>query len=295
MGRLPELDPDAHAPTASNATAINTFRIRSTSKPVIKESAPVMPTSFAAPYQRLYVNIDHVATVRQARRGEEPDPVEAALLVEQFGADGITAHLREDRRHIQDDDVTRLATTIISVLNLECAATDEMITLAERLRPTAVTLVPERREEVTTEGGLDVHRGGRALGDAIARLKRAGIRSSLFIDADPAAISESHALGADAIELHTGPYSHASHDTALLASMLAALADGAALGASLGVAVHAGHGLTIGNVRAVAAITAIEELNIGHSIVSRALFIGLGPATREIRIAMNEARASLPS
>lgn len=248
-----------------------------------------MSKPFVAPYQRLYVNIDHVATIRQARRGAEPDPVEAALLVEQYGADGITAHLREDRRHIQDDDVTRLATTIISVLNLECAATEEMIALAERLRPAAVTLVPERRAEVTTEGGLDVHRGERAVGDAVMRLKRAGIRSSLFIDADPAAIAQSRALGADAVELHTGPYSHAPAS----ASTLAFLGDGAAQAAELGLAVHAGHGLTIGNVRAVAAIPAIEELNIGHSIVSRAIFVGLGEATREIRLAMNDARSSL--
>ena len=250
-----------------------------------------MSSQFVAPYQRLYVNIDHVATVRQARRGQEPDPVLAALLSEKSGADGITAHLREDRRHIQDDDVTRLATSITTVLNLECAATDEMIALAERLRPSAVTLVPERRAEITTEGGLDVLRGEKYLADAIARLKRAGTRTSLFIDPDAAAISQSHALGADAIELHTGQYAHHTDNPATLQ----ALVDGAALGASLGLGIHAGHGLTIGNVSAVAAIHEIEELNIGHSIVSRAIFVGLAEAVAEIRAAMNSARQHLSS
>lgn len=249
-----------------------------------------MPSNFVAPHQRLYVNIDHVATVRQARRGDEPDPVAAALLCEQAGADGITAHLREDRRHVQDDDVTRLATTITTVLNLECAATEEMIALAERLRPLAVTLVPERRAEVTTEGGLDVLRAGTVIADAIQRLKRAGVRSSLFIDADPAAITQSHALGADAIELHTGPYAHAANNPATLK----ALVEGSALASSLGLAVHAGHGLTVTNVGPVAAIPEIEELNIGHSIVSRAIFVGLHEAVREIRVAMHSARKHFP-
>ena len=203
-----------------------------------------MPSSFIAPYQRLYVNIDHVATLRQARKGTEPDPVAAALLCEEYGADGITAHLREDRRHIQDDDVTRLATSIMSVLNLECAATEEMIALAERLCPKAVTLVPERRAEVTTEGGLDVMGSERVVGDAIARLKRAGIRTSLFIDAHPTAVTQSKALGADAIELHTGPYSHGVENPATLQALVHA----AELGSSIGLAIHAGHGLTIGNV-----------------------------------------------
>jgi pyridoxine 5-phosphate synthase len=182
------------------------------------------------PYQRLYVNIDHVATVRQARRSAEPDPVAAATLCERAGADGITAHLREDRRHIQDDDVLRLAATITTVLNLECAATEEMLGLAERLKPFAVTLVPERREEVTTEGGLDVG-GATGLRDALQRLKRAGVKSSLFIDADLDAVRRSADLGADAIELHTGPYSHHPSDPATLR----ALAESAALGASLGM------------------------------------------------------------
>lgn len=246
-----------------------------------------MPSNFVAPYQRLYVNIDHVATVRQARRGHEPDPVPAALLCEKAGADGITAHLREDRRHVQDDDVTRLATSITTVLNLECAATEEMIALGERLHPKAVTLVPERRAEVTTEGGLDVLRAGSVIADAIARLKRAGVRTSLFIDADPAAINQSKALGADAIELHTGPYAHATDNPATLKALI----EGSALAASIGLAVHAGHGLTVNNVGAVAAIPEIEELNIGHSIVSRAIFVGLVEAVREIRVAMDQARS----
>lgn len=245
-----------------------------------------MSSKFVAPHQRLYVNIDHVATVRQARRGDEPDPVEAALLCEQAGADGITAHLREDRRHVQDDDITRLATSITTVLNLECAATEEMIALAERLRPLAVTLVPERRAEVTTEGGLDVHGAGSVIAAAIQRLKRVGVRSSLFIDADPSAITQSHALGADAIELHTGPYAHAPNNP----DKLRALAEGATLASSLGLAVHAGHGLTVRNVGPVAAIPEIEELNIGHSIVSRAIFVGLTASVKEIRAAMDAAR-----
>lgn len=238
-------------------------------------------------HQRLYVNIDHVATVRQARRGLLPDPVAAALLCEQHGADGITAHLREDRRHIQDDDVHRLATSITSALNLECAATHDMITLAEQLRPVEVTLVPERREEVTTEGGLDLVHGESALREAIVRLKRAGVRASLFIDPTEDSVRRSHALGTDAIELHTGRYAHAPADPATLA----ALADSARLAASLGLAVHAGHGLSVENVGPVAAIPEIEELNIGHAIVGRAIFVGLGSAVREIREAMDVARS----
>ena len=237
-------------------------------------------------YQRLYVNIDHVATVRQARRSVDPDPVAAAVLCERAGADGITAHLREDRRHIQDADVLRLASTITTVLNLECAATEEMLDLAERLRPFTVTLVPERREEVTTEGGLDVVRGAAGLRLAIERLKRGGVKSSLFVDADAETIRRSADLGVDAIELHTGPYAHAP----LEPRTLAALAESASLAVSLGLRVHAGHGLSIGNVRPVAAIPEIEELNIGHAIVGRALFVGIGDAVREIRREMTRAR-----
>ena len=240
--------------------------------------------------QRLYINIDHVATIRQARRGAEPDPVAAAVLCEDAGADGITAHLREDRRHIHDDDIARLARTVRTVLNLEMACTSEMLGIAERLRPFQVTLVPERREEVTTEGGLDVTRAPDELGAALERMREAGIRSSLFIDPDLHMVRASHALGADAIELHTGSYAHASSDP----SMLRALREASALGAELGMAVHAGHGLTVRNVEAVAGIPEIEELNIGHSVVSRAVFIGLQQAVSELRGAMDRARHTQP-
>lgn len=238
------------------------------------------------PYQRLYINIDHVATLRQARRGDEPDPVAAALLCEQAGADGITAHLREDRRHIQDRDVAHLATSIRTVLNLEMACTEEMLALAERLRPHQATLVPERREEITTEGGLDVTRNEAALAAGIARLNAAGIRTSLFIDPDPATVERSRAIGAVAVELHTGAYSNAPD----VPAMLTALRDAARRGRELGLAVHAGHGLTVGNVGPVAAIPEIEELNIGHSVVSRAIFVGLDSAVSELRQAMDAAR-----
>ena len=244
---------------------------------------------FVAPRQRLYVNIDHVATLRQARRGHEPDPTEAARLCESVGVDGITAHLREDRRHIQDADVDALAANVATLLNLEIAATDEMRAVALRLRPHQVTLVPERREEVTTEGGLDVSREPERLTRLLADLKRAGVRTSLFIDADERMVRLSRDVGADAIELHTGRYAHDPDEGAPLAALDAA----ARLGASLGLAVHAGHGLTARNVGPVAAIPEIEELNIGHSIVSRAIFVGLAESVREIRAAMDRARAPL--
>lgn len=237
--------------------------------------------------QRLYINIDHVATVRQARRGNEPDPVAAALLCERSGADGITAHLREDRRHIQDVDIERLATEVTTVLNLEMACTDEMLAIALRLRPHQVTLVPERREEITTEGGLDVSRAPERIRAGVARLNDAGIRTSLFIAPHRDAVEISRELGAAAIELHTGQYAHCSD-----AQTLNALVESARLGASLELAVHAGHGLTVGNVRPVAEIPEIEELNIGHSVVSRAIFVGLAEAIRELRDVMDEARAS---
>lgn len=239
-------------------------------------------------YQRLYVNIDHVATVRQARRGQEPDPVAAALVCERAGADGITAHLREDRRHIQDDDIHRLMAQVTTLLNFECATTDDMLSLAETLRPAQVTLVPERREEITTEGGLDVIRHEAMLRDAIVRLRAAGIRSSLFIDPEREAVDVSLRIGADAVELHTGQYAHAPRDPA----PLRALREAAAHGGAIGIAVHAGHGLSIANVGPVAAIPEIEELNIGHAIVGRAIFVGLEPAVREIRVMMDDARAA---
>ena len=237
-------------------------------------------------YQRLYVNIDHVATLRQARRTVEPDPVLAATECEDAGADGITAHLREDRRHIQDDDVRRLITSVRTVLNLEMACTAEMLAIAEHLRPYQVTFVPERREEITTEGGLDVSRDPEGLRAAIERLGNVGVRTSLFIDPDPDAVERSRALGAVAIELHTGSYAHHPND----ASRLRALENAARVGQGCGLAVHAGHGLTTRNVAPVAAIPEVEELNIGHSIVSRAVFIGIAAAVREMRAVMDVAR-----
>ena len=237
-------------------------------------------------HQRLYINIDHVATLRQARRGEAPDPVAAAKVCEQAGADGITAHLREDRRHIQDQDIERLAKSVTTVLNLEMACTDEMLAIAVRLHPHQVTLVPERREEVTTEGGLNVSRDQRRLAEGVRRLNEAGIRTSLFIDPDPVSVKASRDLGAAAIELHTGAYSHHPKERERLAALEAATS----LGVTLGLAVHAGHGLTVENVTPVAAIRSIEELNIGHSVVSRAIFVGLAEAVQELRRAMDDAR-----
>jgi len=236
---------------------------------------------------RLYVNIDHVATVRQARLTDEPDPVRAAVLAELGGADGITVHLREDRRHIQDRDVDLLMQTVRTGVNLELAAVSDVVELAAAWRPMRATLVPERREEITTEGGLDVSRAPDQLRSALARMADAGIRTSLFIDPDEDAVRRSRDLGAVAVELHTGRYAHHPADP----STIGALRDAARLGASLGLAVHAGHGLTVGNVGPVAAIPEAEELNIGHSIVSRAVFVGLAAAVREMREAMDRARA----
>jgi pyridoxine 5-phosphate synthase len=241
-----------------------------------------------AKQQRLYINIDHVATLRQARRGVEPDPVAAALLCEDAGANGITAHLREDRRHIQDDDVERLKKGVRSYFNLEMACVAEMLELARRLRPQQVTLVPERREEITTEGGLDILTEPARIANAIDALKSGGIRVSLFIDPTRAAVEQAKKLGAPAIELHTGAY---SHDPASQ-QPIDALRESARRAADLGIAVHAGHGLTVGNVGPVAAIPEIEELNIGHSIVSRAVFVGLDLAVKEMLEAMRVARSS---
>jgi pyridoxine 5-phosphate synthase len=239
---------------------------------------------------RLYVNIDHVATVRQARRTVEPDPVEAAALAEANGADGITVHLREDRRHIQDNDVERLAARVRTVLNLELATSAEIVALAVRLRPFQATLVPERREEVTTEGGLDLRAHRDRLGATVRRLAEAGIRVSLFIDPARESVELSHALEVPAVELHTGRYAHAWPKADAALAELTAAADRAC---ALGIAVHAGHGLTYANVTPVAAIPEIEELNIGHSIVSRALFVGMGQAVAEMRRLVDAARAAI--
>jgi pyridoxine 5-phosphate synthase len=241
-----------------------------------------------AKQQRLYINIDHVATLRQARRGAEPDPVEAASVCEAAGADGITAHLREDRRHIQDADIQGLKARVRTYFNLEMACVAEMVELARRIKPEQVTLVPERREEITTEGGLDIVSDPSRIANAIASLSDAGIRVSLFIDPTRAAVEQSKKLGVAAIELHTGTYSHHPES----AKTIDALRDSARRGADLGIAVHAGHGLTVKNVGAVAAIPEIEELNIGHSVISRAVFIGLDRAVKEIHEAMRVARSS---
>lgn len=240
---------------------------------------------------RLYVNIDHIATLRQARRGAEPDPIAAAAECERAGADGITVHLREDRRHIQDVDVERLMDTARTVVNLEMACTGEMIAIAARLRPHQVTLVPERREEVTTEGGLDVRHEPERLRDALGMLAGEGIRTSLFIDPDPAVVQISAELGAAAIELHTGRYAHHPADHQPIDD----LREAARLGASIGLSIHAGHGLTVPNVGPVAALPEVEELNIGHAIVTRAIFIGLDAAVREMREAIDHARAASPT
>ena len=241
-----------------------------------------------AKQQRLYINIDHVATLRQARRGLEPDPVEAASVCETAGADGITAHLREDRRHIQDADIERLKKTVRTYFNLEMACVAEMLELARRLKPEQVTLVPERREEITTEGGLDIITEPARIRNAIEALTDAGIRVSLFIDPTRAAVEQSKKLGVPAIELHTGTYSHDSNSE----RTIDALRDAARRGADLDLAVHAGHGLTVRNVALVAAIPEIEELNIGHSIISRAVFVGLDRAVKEMLEAMRAARSS---
>ncbi len=242
---------------------------------------------------RLGVNIDHVATVRNARGSAWPDPLRAAILAETAGADGITAHLREDRRHIRDADMEALAAGIGIPLNFECAATDEMQAILLRLRPHAACLVPERREERTTEGGLDVAGDQNRLTDYIAPLREAGIRVSMFIGHDARQIEASARIGAAVVELHTGHYSDldAEGRTEEAEAELAALRRGAALAHSLGLEVHAGHGLTYDNVGPIAAIPELMELNIGHFLVGEAIFRGLGPAIEEMRRRMDAARA----
>jgi pyridoxine 5-phosphate synthase len=242
--------------------------------------------------QRLGVNIDHVATVRNARGSVWPDPLRAALLAEAAGADGITAHLREDRRHIRDADMEALRAGIGIPLNFECAATDEMAAIVLRLRPHAVCLVPEKREERTTEGGLDVAGDENRLARYIAPLRDIGCRVSMFIGHDPRQIEASARIGAAVVELHTGLYSelHAEGRTADADAELAALVKGAALAHGLGLEVHAGHGLTYDNVAPIAAIPEVRELNIGHFLIGEAIYIGLGPAIEEMRRLMDQAR-----
>lgn len=236
---------------------------------------------------RLHINIDHVATVRQARRTDEPDPVRAAVLAELGGADGITVHLREDRRHIQDRDLHLLMQTVRTGVNLELAAASDVVAIALALRPMAATLVPERREEITTEGGLSIT---DAVRDAVAELKRAGIRTSLFINPDGDTLREAADLGVEAVELHTGEFAEKFKTRDFMDEVLR-LEDAARLGKSLGLAVHAGHGLTYENVVHVARIPEVEELNIGHSVVSRAVFTGMERAVRDMKDIITQTRA----
>lgn len=239
---------------------------------------------------RLGVNIDHVATLRNARGHEHPDPLRAARLAAEAGADGITAHLREDRRHISDHDIARLSSAAVLPLNLEMAATSEMLGIALRCRPHAVCIVPERRAELTTEGGLDVVRGGEFLAQMVAVLSDAGVRVSLFVDPEPAQITVAKRIGAPVIELHTGSYCNA-RDTAR-ARELERLAAAAAFADALGLECHAGHGLGFDTVGPVAAIKTIVELNIGHFLIGEAIFMGLANAIGRMRMLMDAARAA---
>ena len=236
---------------------------------------------------RLYINIDHVATVREARRTDEPDPVAAARAAVAGGADGITFHLREDRRHIHDRDAVALAEAGLGILNFELATSPDVVGVALKLRPYQATLVPERREEVTTEGGLALAPGDRLLELALTQLREAGVHLSLFIDPDRRSIDRSVELGVPAVELHTGTYANHWRDGNAALDQLAAAASYAR---SVGLAVHAGHGLTYRNVAPVARIEAIEELNIGHSIVSRAVLVGMEQAVREMKALLQGAR-----
>jgi len=237
----------------------------------------------------LGLNIDHVATLRQARRGQFPDPVAAALTAEGCGADSITLHLREDRRHIQDRDVYALKGLLKTHMNLEMAVTEEMLKIAAEVAPQDVCLVPERRAEVTTEGGLDVAGDATRLREAIAELKKSRIRVSLFIDPDARQIESAAAVGAPVIELHTGAYAESAG--AAQAAQLKRLEDSMRLATSLGLTVHAGHGLNYENVQPVARLRDIVELNIGHAIIARALSVGLAAAVREMKTLMQAARA----
>ncbi|MFC3672764.1 pyridoxine 5'-phosphate synthase [Novosphingobium pokkalii] len=237
---------------------------------------------------RLGVNIDHVATIRNARGGDHPDPVRAAEIVAAVGGDGITAHLREDRRHIRDEDLARIQAATSLPLNLEMAATDEMLAIALRHKPHACCIVPERREERTTEGGLDAAGQHNRLAPIVSRLADAGIRVSLFIAPEARQIEAAMKLGAPVVELHTGEYAHAQGEAR--AVELRRLADMAALAAKNGIEPHAGHGLTYDNVQPVAAIPQVAELNIGHYLIGEAIFVGLDAAVRRMRTLMDEVR-----
>jgi pyridoxine 5-phosphate synthase len=242
----------------------------------------------ASPALRLGVNIDHVATIRNARGGEHPDPVEAAFIAAAAGADGITAHLREDRRHITDGDIDRLMAKLEIPLNLEMAATEEMLAIALAHRPHAACIVPEKREERTTEGGLDAAGQYDHLAPFVGRLGAANIRVSLFIEPDPAQVDAAIRLGVPVVEFHTGRYAHL--DGEARATELRRIADASALAAKNGIEPHAGHGLTFDNVAPVAAVPQLAELNIGHFLIGEAIFIGLEVSVRRMRALMNEAR-----
>jgi pyridoxine 5-phosphate synthase len=241
---------------------------------------------------RLGVNIDHVATLRQVRRATFPDPLFAALVAEQSGADSITLHLREDRRHIQDHDVTRMRAALQTRMNLEMAATEAMLGIAREVRPQDCCLVPEKREELTTEGGLDVAGQVGRLRDCCAALAERGIRVSLFIDPEPAQLEASLEAGAPVVELHTGAYADSTGERQAMELMR--IAEAARYGSRIGLTVHAGHGLNYHNVQPVAAIPEIVELNIGHAIVARAVMDGIGSAVREMKSLMEAARRGLP-
>jgi pyridoxine 5-phosphate synthase len=251
----------------------------------------------AFPPIRLGVNIDHVATLRNARGGRHPDPVKAAAVAIAAGADGITAHLREDRRHILDDDIARLKASIQKPLNLEMAATREMVEIARKTRPHAACLVPERRAERTTEGGLDAAGGRETLRAAVGQLAEAGIRVSLFIAAEPAQIEAAVAIGAPVVEIHTGAWCAAldAANTSAATTEFARIKRGAALAASAGLEVHAGHGLDFASAEKIAGLSEIVELNIGHFLIGEAMFDGLAGAVRKMRAAMDRGRAQIGS
>jgi len=246
-----------------------------------------------APHLRLGVNVDHVATIRNARGGAHPDPVRAAKIAIEAGADGITAHLREDRRHIRDDDMARLKAEIVKPLNFEMAATEEMVAIAVKTRPHAACLVPERRQEVTTEGGLDAVGQHNQLAPAIARLSEAGIRVSLFIAANPAQIEMAARLRSPVIEIHTGAWCDALANGQATAAEaeFERIRNGARLAASLGIEVHAGHGLDFRTAEIIAELPQVVELNIGHFLVGEAIFAGLAGAVKTMRVAMDRGRA----
>ena len=248
-----------------------------------------------APPLRLGVNVDHVATLRNARAGARPDPVRAALAAIEAGADGITAHLREDRRHIRDEDMTRLKAEISKPLNFEMAATDDMLRISLATKPHAVCLVPERREELTTEGGLDVAGQHNALAPAVARLREAGVRVSLFIAAEPRQIQAAVSIGAPVIEIHTGAWCDALADKRMSAAEAEwqRIRHGAQLARRLGLEVHAGHGLDFATAEAIAALPEIVELNIGHFLIGEAVFDGLATAVKLMRGAMDRGRAKI--